>query len=254
MLSQILPELKKKYQVDFTIANVENAAGGFGLTPQICQKIYSYGVDVQTSGNHIWDRKEIYEHLQKDPNLLRPANYPPGVPGSGVVIKTVKQFTAVAVINLQGRIFMANTECPFRTADGELALLKGRVKVIIVDFHGEATSEKQAIGLYLDGKVSAVIGTHTHVQTADETVLPKGTAFITDVGMTGPHLSVIGMRFEDAMVRFMTQMPHRFGVATDAIKLCAVLLKIDEETGRAIEIERLRIDYSGDLKQFQERD
>lgn len=253
-VSQLLPELKRKYQVDFTIANVENAAGGFGLTPQLSQKIYAYGVDVQTSGNHIWDRKEIYPYLEHDPTLLRPANYPAGVPGAGACVRQVKQSFTVAVINLQGRVFMADTECPFRTVDGELAILKGRAKIIIVDFHGEATSEKQAMGLYLDGKVSAVIGTHTHVQTADETLLPQGTAYLTDVGMTGPHRSVIGMRYEDTLARFLTQLPRRFLVATDDVKLCAVLLDVDEETGKARSIQRLRLDCAGDLSQFPESD
>jgi len=251
-LSQLLPGLKKKYAVDFTIVNIENSAGGYGCTPQIAQKIKSYGADLQTSGNHIWDRKEILQYMESDPNFLRPANHPPGTPGFGSRVKPLITGQKVAVLNLEGRVYMRDLEDPFRYAEREIEELKKETPIIIVDFHAEATSEKQAMGWYLDGKVSAVIGTHTHVQAADEQILPGGTAFITDVGMTGPHKGVIGINAADALARFLTQLPHRFTVATEDIKLSAVVVSVDEQTGKATKIERLRIDFKPEGQTFEE--
>ncbi len=241
-VATMLPQLKKKHDLDFVIANVENAAGGFGLTKEIADKFFHYGVDCQTTGNHVWDRKELLDYIGQTTNILRPANFPPGLPGNGSGIFKTKSGVKIGVLNLQGRVFMAPLDCPFRTADKEIEKLKAQTSIIIVDFHAEATSEKQALGWYLDGKVSAVLGTHTHVQTADETILPNGTAYITDAGMTGPHQSVIGIAKEDALERFLKQLPRRFGVAQKDIKFCGVLLDLDENTGVAKSIERLRID------------
>jgi len=241
-ISQALPDLKKEKQIDFVVANVENAAGGFGLTKEIASKVYSYGVNVLTSGNHIWDRKDIYEYLNKNENLLRPANYPPQNPGKGSVIYQLKDGTKIGVLNIQGRVFIKEIDCPFRVADQEIEKLNQETNIIIVDLHAEATSEKIALGWYLDGRVSAVIGTHTHVQTVDETILPGGTAYITDTGMTGAHNSVIGIKKEDAITRFLTQIPKRFRIAKEDIKFCGVLIDIDPETGKATNIERIRID------------
>lgn len=241
-VSQILPELKKVHQIDFTIANVENAAGGFGLTKEIAQKIHSYGVDCLTSGNHIWDRKDIFPYLNENLRILRPANYPPDVPGRGVAIFNLENDSPIGVLNIQGKVYVKEIDCPFRTADKEIEKIKGQTKIIIVDMHAEATSEKMALGWYLDGKVSAVLGTHTHVQTADEIILPRGTAYITDVGMTGPHDSVIGITKEDAIARFLTQIPRRFTLAKNDIKFCGALVKIDPDLGKALSIERIKID------------
>lgn len=236
-----MPELKKKHLFDFCIANSENAAGGFGLTREIAQKIYHYKVDVQTSGNHIWDRREIVTYLDATPKLLRPANYPEGTPGFGYGLFDAHNGSKVGVINLMGRTFMADTDCPFRKAESILKELKDKTKIIIVDFHAEATSEKQSMGWFLDGRVSAVIGTHTHVQTADERIFPGGTAFITDVGMTGPYESVIGVRKEDALERFLTQLPKRMALADKDVRLCGLLVEIDPTTGQAQKVERLNI-------------
>ncbi len=241
-VSQILPELKKIHQIDFTIANVENAAGGFGLTREIAQKIRHYGVDCLTSGNHIWDRKDIFPYLNENPRILRPANYPPDVPGRGAGIFELIDNSKIGVINIQGKVYIKEIDCPFRIADREIEKLKKETEVIIVDLHAEATSEKMALGWYLDGKVSAVLGTHTHVQTADEIILPQGTAYITDVGMTGPHDSVIGITKQDAIARFLTQIPRRFTLAKNDIKFCGALVKIDPDSGRASSIERIKID------------
>lgn len=253
-LSQMLTGLKKKYAVDFTVANVENAAGGYGCTPQIAQKIKSYGVDLQTSGNHIWDRKEIFPFMENDTNFLRPANHPPGAPGFGSRVKHLITGQKVGVLNLEGRVFMRDLEDPFRYADRELEEMHKETPIILVDFHAEATSEKQAMGHYLDGRVSAVVGTHTHVQAADEHIMPGGTAFITDVGMTGPHRGVIGVNAQDALARFLTQLPHRFTVATEDVKLCAVVVSVDEQTGKATKIERLRIDFKPEAGTFEDGD
>jgi metallophosphoesterase (TIGR00282 family) len=241
-VSQILPELKKTHQIDFTIANVENAAGGFGLTKEIAQKIRHYGVDCLTSGNHIWDRKDIFPYLNETLRILRPANYPPDVPGRGSAIFDLENDFKIGVMNIQGRVYIKEIDCPFRIADREIEKIREQTKIIVVDLHAEATSEKIALGWYLDGKVSAVLGTHTHVQTADEMILPRGTAYITDVGMTGAHDSVIGINKEDAIARFLTQIPRRFTVAKNDIKFCGALVKIDPNSGKALSIERIKID------------
>jgi metallophosphoesterase (TIGR00282 family) len=248
VLSQLLRSVKEKHEVDFTVANVENAAGGFGLTEPISQKIMSYGVDVQTSGNHIWDRNDIFLYLEEPENkVIRPANYPSGAPGFGSCLHQLPDGRKLGVINIEGRVYGRNIDCPFRTIDGELSLMKDQVKIIVVDFHAETTSEKLAMGRYLDGRVSMLIGTHTHVQTADEMILEKGTAFITDVGMTGPHSGVIGMKTRPVLARFLTGIPHRFAVASDDVKLAAVVVEVDDETGIAISIERLMIGFDGKL-------
>ena len=241
-VSQLLPDLLRTHQIDFDIANVENAAGGFGLTREIAKIIHSYGVECLTSGNHIWDRKDIYPYLDEDRRILRPANYPPDAPGRGVGIFESASGQKIAVLNIQGRVYIKEIDCPFRVAQEEIERLKGETKVLIVDLHAEATSEKVAMGRYLDGRVSAVLGSHTHVQTADETILPGGTAYITDVGMTGPHDSVIGVKTEDALARFLLQIPRRFTLANRDVKFSGVLVKVDPDTGKATDIERLRID------------
>jgi metallophosphoesterase (TIGR00282 family) len=241
-VSQLLPDLKKIQQIDFTIANVENAAGGFGLTKEIAKKIHSYGVDCLTSGNHIWDRKDIYPYLNEDERILRPANYPPDAPGKGAGIFETKGGEKIGILNIQGRVYIKEIDCPFRVADQQIKKLKEETGVIIVDLHAEATSEKMALGWFLDGKVSAVLGSHTHVQTADETILPEGTAYITDAGMTGAHDSVIGINKEDALARFLLQVPRRFTLAKNDIRFCGVLVKIDLENGKALNIERIKID------------
>lgn len=241
-VSQLLPDLLETHQVDFTIANVENAAGGFGLTKEIARKIHTYGVDCLTSGNHIWDRKDIYPYLHEDQRILRPANYPPDVPGRGGAIFETKAGEKVGVLNIQGRVYIKEIDCPFRVADREIEKLKEETKVIIVDLHAEATSEKIALGWHLDGRVSAVLGSHTHVQTADDVILPNGAAYITDAGMTGSHDSVIGFNKEDALARFLLQIPRRFTMARKDVKFCGALVQIDPQTGKGIKIQRIKID------------
>lgn len=241
-VSQLLPDLKKSHQIDFTIANVENAAGGFGLTKEIAKKIHSYGVDCLTSGNHIWDRKDIYPYLEEDKRILRPANYPPDAPGRGTGVFETAAGHEIGVLNVQGRVYVKEIDCPFRVAKEEIKKLKEETQIVIVDLHAEATSEKIALGWFLDGEASAILGSHTHVQTADETILPEGTAYITDAGMTGAHDSVIGINKEDALARFLMQIPRRFTPAKKDIKFCGVLVRVDGETGKALEIERIKID------------
>jgi metallophosphoesterase (TIGR00282 family) len=241
-VSQLLPDLKKSHQIDFTIANVENAAGGFGLTREIAKKVHSYGVDCLTSGNHIWDRKDIYPYLEEDKRILRPANYPPDVPGRGTGVFETVEGHKIGVLNIQGRVYIKEIDCPFRGAMEEVRKLREETRIIVIDLHAEATSEKIALGWYLDGKVSAVLGSHTHVQTADETILPGGTAYITDSGMTGAHDSVIGINKEDALARFLLQIPRRFTPANQDVKFSGVLINVDPETGKALEIERIKID------------
>jgi metallophosphoesterase (TIGR00282 family) len=245
--AHMVKPLKEKYEVDYVIANVENAAGGFGVTPEMSRKIFSYGVDIQTSGNHIWDRQEIVKYFNEKPKLLRPANYPSYAPGSGCYIDTVDSYK-IAVLNLMGRTYMKDIDCPFQVVNRELLTVKQQADMIVVDFHGEATSEKQAILYYLDGKVSAIIGSHTHVQTADEQISPQGTAYITDAGMTGAHDSVIGMEKEPSLKRFLTGMPIRFTTASEDIKISGVMVKINALNGRAESIERFRHDF--DLESF----
>ncbi len=239
-VTEHLRDLVHREAVDLVIANAENAAGGFGITPKIAENLLAQGVHILTGGNHIWDKKEIIEYIEKEPRLLRPANYPDTMPGSGRVVVETAAGERVGVLHLVGRIFMAPHDCPFRTATREVAWLKAQARVIVVDMHGEATSEKQAMGWHLDGQVSAVVGTHTHVQTADELVLPRGTAYITDIGMTGPTDSVIGMDAAQVVERFVTQMPRRFEVANGPPIFQAVLIQADASTGRARTIRRIQ--------------
>src|SRR2546423_5439249 len=234
-----LKDLQEELAVDLTILNCENAAGGFGVTPKIADEFFDWGIDVLTSGNHIWDKKEIMPYLDKNRRLLRPANYPGDNPGTGVTVLKTTSGEQAAVLNLQGRVFMPPTDDPFRVADAELAKLPKDVKVIFVDMHAEATSEKVAMGWYLDGRVSVVVGTHTHIPTADETILPGGTAFQTDVGMAGPFYSVIGGLKADGIRRFLSSLPDKFEQASQNAKLNGVFVEVDSETGRALRIERV---------------
>ena len=226
-------------RADFVVANIENAAGGFGLTPQIAAEILDSEIDLLTSGNHIWDKRTIVPYLSEQPRLLRPCNYPEGTPGTGVFLGHSKCGVLVGVINLQGRVFMASNDDPFRVADELLKQITA--KVIMVDMHAEATSEKLSLGWYLEGRVTAVLGTHTHVPTADEKILGGGTAVQTDVGMTGPYESVIGVQKDQIVQRFLTNMPARFEAATNDVRLCAALIDCDAETGRATGIERIML-------------
>ncbi len=239
-LLTLLPGLKREHGVDCTIVNVENAAAGYGVTPQIARSFLEGGVDVMTSGNHIWDKKEIIEYIAKENLLLRPANYPVGTPGAGAIVVKAGPHK-VAVLNLMGRVFLPTIDCPFRKADEEVARLRDETPIIVVDMHGEATSEKQAMGWYLDGRASAVLGTHSHVQTADERIFPGGTAYITDLGMTGPVDSVIGVDRDLAIQRFLSQMPNRFEPARGPAALHGAVVRIDPESGKALEIRRLRV-------------
>ena len=239
-IQALLPKIRKQHDVDLAVVNVENAASGAGVTPPIAKAFLDQGVDVMTSGNHIWDKKEIIEYIVKENLLLRPANYPPGTPGAGsIVVKAGPH--KVAVLNIMGRVFLPQLDCPFRKADEEIARLRAETAIIVVDAHCEATSESQALGWYLDGRVSAVVGTHRHVQTADERLLPKGTAYITDLGMTGPVNSVIGVDPELAIGRFVSQMPNRFEPAKGPAALHGAVIRIDPETGRGLSIERLSV-------------
>ena len=238
----LLPILKAKREIDFTIVNAENAAGGAGITPKTANELLGAGADVLTTGQHIWRHREIGPYLGAEPRLLRPANYPPATPGFGGYAYTAKNGTQVGVVNLLGRVFMGAdaVDDPFRTGLAQVVELRKKTPVIIVDMHAEATSEKAVMAWYLDGKVSAVMGTHTHVQTADERILPQGTAFLTDLGMTGPHDSIIGRKIEPVMEKFLTGIPNRFDVAEDNVKLCGVILEIDPATGKALKIERIQ--------------
>ncbi|MBN1254373.1 MAG: TIGR00282 family metallophosphoesterase [Deltaproteobacteria bacterium] len=236
----LLPQLMKE-GVDFVIANGENSSGGIGISPQNAKMLLDGGVNVITSGNHIWRKKEIIPFLEEEPRLLRPANYPPGAPGRGSGIYTTSSAVKIGVLNLEGQVFMRALESPFKTAEEHLSVLRRETKVIIVDFHAEATSEKCALGWFLDGEVSAVLGTHTHVQTADERVLPGGTAYITDAGMTGPIDSVIGIKKEIALERFLTMLPNKFEPATGNIELQGVIVDVDEKTGLSRGIRRVKM-------------
>jgi len=248
--AHLIKRLREKYAVDYVIANIENAAGGFGITPEMSGKIFSYGVNVQTSGNHIWDRVQILDYIAETPKLLRPANYPDSAPGSGSFVEKVGDYE-VGVINLMGRVYMASTDCPFRTGDRLLRQMRD-TKIIIVDFHGEATSEKQAFAHFVDGRVSAVIGTHTHVPTADEQISEKGTAYITDAGMTGACDSIIGMEKGPSLGRFLTGMPKRFSTASNDVRIMGVIVSIDPKTGRALEIQRYSQEF--DINELEHRE
>ena len=227
--------------VDFVIANAENAAAGFGVTREIGDHLLEWGVDVMTSGNHIWDKKEALDYIGTEPRLLRPANYPAGVPGNGSYLARTRGGETIGVINIMGRVFMLNIDDPFAVVVREIEAMRQRTRTIFVDFHAEATSEKIAMGWHLDGRVSAVVGTHTHVQTADERILPKGTAYLTDVGMTGPHDSIIGVEIEPSLGRFLNALPAKFETATANPRLHAVIVETDAQTGRATDIERLSL-------------
>ena len=236
---ELLPKLKKNKKIDFIVANAENAAGGSGLTPEIAEELFDIGIDVLTSGDHIWKKKEIYDFLNADKRILRPANYPETDPGRGATIVESSDGIKVGVINVLGRVFLSAIECPFKTAQELVKQLGEKTPIIIVDIHAEATSEKIALGKFLDGTVSAVLGTHTHVQTADEAILPRGTAYITDVGMTGPFDSVIGRKTDQILERFLTQMPTKFEVAAGDIRLQGAIIDIDDKTGKASRMERV---------------
>jgi len=233
-----LPDLLQDMHIDFVLANGENAAGGFGITPQVVRELLGNEIDLITSGNHIWDKKEILGFMDNQEVLLRPANYPNGVPGKGSVILT-KDELRLGVINLTGRVYMDDVDCPFRTALREIEKLKSMTSTILVDFHAEATSEKEALGWFLDGRVSAVVGTHTHVQTADERILPQGTAYITDVGMTGARDSVIGIEKSIAIERFLTGLPKKFEIASGDVYLQGVVITIENVTGKALSLQRI---------------
>ena len=232
-----LQDIATTNQIDLVIANAENSAGGFGITPQIADDLLALGIDVLTSGNHVWDKRDLYEYLDRQPRLIRPANYP-DAPGKGMVTVQSRRGIPCAVLNLQGRTYMPSTDCPFRTADRLLSQLDAGVKVRFVDFHAEVTSEKIAMGWYLDGRVSAVIGTHTHVPTADTRILPGGTAYQTDCGMTGPYTSVIGVDTGIVLQRFLTALPIRMEAAKAGAELHSVIVDVDESTGRARAIRR----------------
>jgi 2',3'-cyclic-nucleotide 2'-phosphodiesterase len=246
IVKERLPELVKQYAIDLVIANCENAASGFGITPALAEELFDLGIDVMTTGNHVWDKREIVEYFQMaDGNphsparrLLRPANFPETMPGWGVY-EGQKNGVGYAVLNLQGRVFMSQSDDPFRFADRLLAQIKS--KIVFIDFHAEATSEKIAFGWYLDGRATAVVGTHTHIPTADEIIRPQGTAYITDVGMTGPYESVIGVKKELVVEKFLSGMPTRFEAASGDVRLCAVVVACDDKTGRASHIQRLMV-------------
>ena len=239
MIRKGLRGLIDAHGIDLVIANAENSAAGFGITKDIGDTLLEWGVDVMTSGNHIWDKKEAIDYIATEPRLLRPANYPAGVPGRGSYVAQTGDGRAVGVINVMGRVFMLNIDDPFAVVQREIEAIRHKTRVIIVDFHAEATSEKVAMGWHLDGKVTAVFGTHTHVQTADERILPGGTAYLTDAGMTGPHDGIIGMEREPSLGRFLNAMPSRFEPATGNPRLNGVVVEADEKTGRATAITRI---------------
>jgi len=236
----LLPELKKEFALDFVIANAENAAGGSGITPKVAEELFASGCDVLTSGDHIWKKKDIFELINAEERILRPGNFPAGAAGRGANVYKTKSGAKVGVINVNGRVFMQALECPFRTTLAAWQELSRETKVIIVDIHAEATSEKVALGWYMDGKASAVLGTHTHIQTADERILPDGTAYLTDAGMTGPYDSVIGRRVEDVLERFLSCVPVKFEVAEENVQLAGAVVDVDESTGRARSIVRVQ--------------
>ncbi len=239
-VKKLLPELEKEHSLDFVIANAENAAGGSGITSKVAEELFAAGVSLLTSGDHIWKKREILEFIAKEERILRPVNFPAQAPGRGAGIFTTQKGKKIGVINVQGRVFLEALDCPFKAASLAQKELAKETKIIIVDIHAEATSEKVALGWYLDGLVSAVLGTHTHIQTADEKILPNGCAYITDVGMTGPYDSVIGRKIESVLERFITAVPTRFEVAENNIQLHGAVLDIDEETGKARTIVRIQ--------------
>lgn len=241
-IKEIVPQLVEKEKLHFCIANAENAAGGSGITAKIADELFSYGLDVLTSGDHIWKQKDIVDYIVKTPTLLRPANYPPEAAGNGSGVFPIESNPdiKIAVVNLQGRVFMPpNSDCPFHTVNNALINIHKQTKIVVVDLHCEATSEKVAMGWHLDGKVSCLFGSHTHIQTADETILPKGTAYITDVGMCGPYDSVIGRRTDRVLSAFITGMPSPFDVAKNDIRMSGVIVTVDSKTGQALRIKRV---------------
>lgn len=241
LIQQKLHGLIQQLRIDFCVANVENAAAGFGITPEIADELLRSEIDLLTSGNHIWDKRAIIPYLSEQPRLLRPQNYPASAPGTGIFIGNTRCGIRVGVLNIQGRVFMPTLDCPFTVGEAAVDRIRKETPVIVVDFHAEATSEKQAFGWYFDGRVSAVVGTHTHVQTADERLLPRGTAYITDLGMTGPYDSVIGSIPDLALERFIRQMPARLEPATGNPRLCGAVIEIDEHSGRAESIVRVNV-------------
>ena len=241
IIARHLPKIIESYSIDLVLGNGENAAGGFGITPDIADELFDYGIDVITTGNHVWDKKEIIPYIGKEQKLLRPANYPDSAPGAGsVVIKTQKCGT-VGVLQVMGRVNMPLLDCPFQTANRHVEVLRESVRTIVVDMHAEATSEKMAMGWHLDGRVSAVLGSHTHIQTADARILSQGTAYLTDLGMTGPVNGVIGMKKELSLERFLTHMPRRLEVANGPCELSGAVVEINQDTGTAISIERVQV-------------
>jgi len=240
-VARAMPRLVAQRDIDVVIGNGENVAGGFGITPELAEELFDLGLSVITTGNHAWDKKEVLDYFPRQSRLLRPANYPAGVPGNGSVVVETAGGERLAVLQLMGRAYMPTLDCPFQVARREVPKLKRETQAVIVDMHAEATSEKMAMGHYLDGEVTAVVGTHTHVQTADDQILPKGTAYITDIGMTGPLHSVIGVKKELAIEKFLTGMPRRFEVASGPAVFCALLLELDGRLGKAIALERIRI-------------
>jgi metallophosphoesterase (TIGR00282 family) len=241
VVARAVPRLVANRHIDVVIGNGENVAGGFGITPELADELFDMGLAVITTGNHAWDKKEIIDYFSRERRLLRPANYPAGVPGQGSAVVETAGGERLAILQVMGRAYMPTLDCPFQVAKREVARLRQETPVVIVDMHAEATSEKMAMGHYLDGTVAAVVGTHTHVQTADEQILPKGTAYITDIGMTGPIHSVIGVKKELAIEKFLTGMPKRFEVASGPAVFCAVLLDLDGQLGKPIAFERIRI-------------
>ncbi len=240
-VAELVPSMIREEGIDFVIANCENAAAGFGVTREIVEELYGNHINVLTSGNHIWNKKEALEFIGEYETLLRPANYPAKAPGFGAVIVPCAKGEYIGVLNLAGRIFMQPSDCPFEKAKSKIAEMKGKTKTIIVDFHAQATSEKRALGWYLDGEVSAVLGTHTHVQTADNEILTGGTAYISDAGMTGPFDSVIGVKKDAIIERFLNHIPNKFDVAKGDIRLQGVMLDVDERSGKAKSIERISV-------------
>lgn len=239
IVQQLVPVLRLRHALDVVVANGENSAGGAGITPATAQELFAAGVDVITTGDHLWDHKEIHPYLQSEPRLLRPLNYPPGTVGQGVAFVAREGKPSLGVVNLQGRTFMDDLENPFLAIQSELPRVRQQTALILIDLHAEATSEKIALGRMLDGQASAVIGTHTHVQTADEQIFPGGTAFLCDAGFTGPHESVLGRQIEPIIQRFLTNTPQRYGVAEKRLLLQGAIVEIDEATGRALSIQRV---------------
>lgn len=241
IVKALLPKIVEEYKIELVIANGENSAGGFGITEKIGEEIFSLGVDIITTGNHVWDKKEAIPYIAKEPRVLRPLNYPANVPGSGSIVLRTRRGNLVGVLNVSGRVFMNLLDCPFRTTKQELERITEQTKFIFIDFHAEATSEKIAFGYYFDGQVSAILGTHTHVQTSDERILPKGTAYITDVGMTGPENSIIGFKLDEVIDKFLLHMPQKFEVPSIPAIFSAVIVEVNPDTGLSKNIKRLML-------------